>query len=135
MKSFILIVVAVAVLTLPRVSFASDESLIDMPGEWDSFYIVMLKQPERPDPNKALSNAELKVLMYQHIQYQLKLQKDSKALAGGGFAEIKEGNVGLTLLNVETLEEAEHIANQDPAVAGGHFHAIVYQWYVPAGRL
>lgn len=112
---------------------ASEPTPVEPPTEWDTYYVVMLK--EGPEFAAERSAESLQALMNDHIQYQLRLQESGQALASGGFGQVKEGMVGLTLLAVGSQAEAERIAKDDPAVADGRFAAIVHEWYVPAGRL
>lgn len=112
---------------------ASEPTPVEPPTEWDTYYVVMLK--EGPEFAAERSAESLQALMNDHIQYQLRLQESGQALASGGFGQVKEGMVGLTLLAVDSQAEAERIAKDDPAVAEGRFAAVVHEWYVPAGRL
>ncbi|RUO19973.1 hypothetical protein CWE08_08635 [Aliidiomarina iranensis] len=128
-KIFLMLVL----LSFPIAGKAENQKPIELPTEWDSYYVVLVKQ----GPNFAeLQGSEgLRALMFAHIQYQLGLQKDGIALSAGGFAEAKEGIAGLTILRASSLEEAEQIAHADPAVKAGRFAVVVYQWYVPGGSL
>ncbi|RUO34802.1 YciI family protein [Aliidiomarina soli] len=109
------------------------ETIYDMPTNWDTFYAVVVKQ----GPNHAddTDPAVTQAIMHQHIQYQLGLQHSGTAVAAGGFADASDGISGLTLLRAESLEDAERIANSDPAVQAGRFSVVVKTWYVPGGRL
>lgn len=72
--------------------------------------------------------------MSRHIDYQLRLQQSEQALAGGGFGQVKSAVIGMTMLRADSLDEAERLAQADPAVAA-EYSAVVREWYVPAGRL
>ncbi|MCC5879780.1 MAG: hypothetical protein JJU03_07795 [Idiomarina sp.] len=120
----------IAILTQAR---GASETILEMPSDWDTLYVVLLTEGPEYDDNSA--PAETQATMYQHIQYQLGLQDSGKAIAGGGFGEASDGMIGLTLLRAESLEEAQRIANDDPAVVAGRFHALVKTWYIPDGRL
>lgn len=109
------------------------DASVALPTEWSTYYVVLLREgPAYADERPADS---LQALMSRHIQYQLRLQQSGQALAGGGFGEAQDGVIGLTLLRAASLEEAARLARADPAVAAGRLSAVVYAWYVPAGRL
>lgn len=109
------------------------DSTIALPAEWSTYYVVLLR--EGPAGAAGLPADEGQAVMSRHIQYQLRLQRNGQAVAGGGFGQQHEGVVGMTLLRAGSLEEAERLAKADPAAAAGRFLAVVYEWYVPAGRL
>lgn len=104
------------------VLISARQPLVMLLGEGDQFSVD-------------LPAAELQQLMGDHIQYQLRLQRDGVAIAGGGFSQSEDGLIGLTLLRTSSLEEAQRIANADPAVQAKRFKATVREWWVPAGRL
>lgn len=87
----------------------------------------------REGPNDAAD--EDQEVVNRHIQYQLRLQQTGQAIAGGGFGHVQDGIIGLTLLRVDSLEEAERLAASDPAVEAGRLSAVVSAWYVPARRI
>lgn len=122
-------------LTAPAQAYLQDVggTVFEMPTDWDTLYVVLLS--EGPDYNDNSEPDKTQAIMYQHIQYQLGLQDSGEALAGGGFSEASDGMIGLTLLRANSLEDAQRIANQDPAVLAGRFKATVKAWYVPDGRL
>ena len=105
---------------------------IALPTQWSTYYVVLLKKG--PSSGNEPSAESSQTLMNEHIQYQLRLQQSGQALAGGGFKPLGDDVVGMTLLRAESLAEAERLARADPAVAAGRFSAVVYEWYVPAGR-
>lgn len=109
------------------------DSALPLPTEWSTYYVVLLKEgPTRPED---LARDSLRALMNSHIQYQLRLLQSGQALAGGGFRWGLEDVLGMTILRADSLEEAQRLAEADPAVAAGRFAAVVYEWYVPAGTL
>lgn len=111
----------------------SAESKIELPTEWSTYYVVLLK--DGPVSADELGADTLAAIMNSHIQYQLRLQEFGDALAGGGFGQSTDGVIGMTLLRAPSLEEAERVAGEDPAVAAGRLEPVVYEWYVPAGLL
>jgi uncharacterized protein YciI len=112
-------------------SIAAD-SVLALPSEWETYYLAFL----RPGPSRDLSEEALGDLMNRHIQYQLRLQADGRAVAAGGIApEPPSDLIGVTMLRAPSLEDARRWAGDDPAVAAGHFTVEVRTWYVPAGRV
>lgn len=111
----------------------SADSTIALPTQWDTYYVVLLK--EGSTDVRERSSDSLQVLMNHHIQYQLRLQQSGQAVASGGFGQAKDGFIGMSLLKAASLEEAECLAQADPAVKAGRFSAVVYAWHVPSGRL
>ncbi len=134
---FLVAALLAALIFFPTEARAQEEpaadSAIPLPTEWDTYYVVLLK--EGPAYGAKLSTDSLRSLMNRHIQYQLRLQKSGDAVAGGGFGGAKDGVIGMTLLRAASLDEAERLAGADPAVEAGRFSAVVYEWYVPGGRL
>ncbi|NNE34053.1 MAG: hypothetical protein HKN13_02380 [Rhodothermales bacterium] len=115
-------------------SVAGQEEPLPLPTEWETYYVMLI----RPGPVVEWQNEALQELMNDHIQYQLRLQADGRAIAAGGVAPDSTAAaplVGFTLLRASSLEEAKLWAEADPAVAAGRFSAEVRTWYVPAGRL
>ena len=109
------------------------DSTLPLPTEWSTYYVVLLKEgPTRPED---LSRDSLRMIMNNHIQYQLRLQQSGQAIAGGGFRWATDDILGMTLLRAGSIEEARRLAEEDPAVTAGRFAAVVYEWYVPAGTL
>lgn len=106
---------------------------LPIPEEWSTLYAWFLVanaeyEPRAEDEERAITAA--------HIQYQLRLQADGRAIAGGGLgAGPGESIVGLTILRVESLAAAQALADADPAVEAGRLVARVREWWVPAERL
>ncbi len=71
-----------------------------------------------------------------HIQYQLRLVKDGKSIVGGGLGPISgDMTVGLTILRASTKEEAQALAEADPAVRAGRLIVVVREWWVPSEQM
>jgi hypothetical protein len=113
----------------------TEDSIPDIPEAWDTYYVMLILPGA--DSVQHQSAEEVRTVMLDHIRYQLRLQRDSIALAAGGFDPRTSSTdpVGMTLLRVESIEDARRIAAEDPAVKAGRFSVSVYAWYVPAGRL
>lgn len=124
---------AVLVLLVSPLSLASPlgSATLPLPSEWQTLYVA-LQTPMSGGP--ALNEEALKLLDMLHIQYQLRLQADGRAVAAGGFGD-GEGPVGMTLLCADSLADAKALAEADPAVQFGQRRVQVREWYVPAGKV
>ncbi len=126
----ILIAAAVPLLALAPAAPAAD---LPLPEAWDTVYVLLLA--DNPDHRPGDKDHEA-AITHDHIQYQLRLQDDGRAVVAGGFGDGDRGDlVGMTILKAGTLAEARALAADDPAVRDGRFLARVSAWWVPAGRL
>lgn len=106
---------------------------LPMPEAWSTLYAWFLVAsaeyaPQSEDQERAITAA--------HIQYQLRLQADGRAIAAGGLGTGPgESIIGLTILRAESLAAAQALADADPAVEAGRLIAWVREWWVPAERL
>lgn len=104
---------------------------LPMPAEWQTLYAAFLT---RTTGGPVLSDDAQRLLQTLHIQYQLRLQADGRAVTAGGFAD-GETPVGMTLLCAASQDEARTLANADPAVQFGQMTVVVREWRVPVGRV
>lgn len=102
------------------------------PAAWSTYFMVFLHDgPQAQDRSPAAARA-----LQGHIQYQLRLHADGHAVAAGGLGPAPGTDlIGLTVLRVNSLEQAVRLADRDPAVIFGRFRAVVRPWYVPSGLL
>jgi uncharacterized protein YciI len=106
---------------------------LPIPTQWRTHFATLLVA--NPDYAPESEQAE-RALTAAHIQYQLRLQKEGRAIAAGGLAPMTgDPLIGLTILRAGTRDEAQAIADADPAVRAGRFLARVREWWVPAGQL
>jgi uncharacterized protein YciI len=119
-----------ALLLLAPAASAQD---LPLPAEWSTHYAWFLVA----DPGyRASSRAADSVVTHDHIQYQLRLQAEGRAIASGGFAPLEgDAVIGMTILRAGSREEAVRIAEADPAVVAGRLVARVREWWVPTERL
>lgn len=127
--------IAALVLLASPASFASPlgSATLPLPTEWQTLYVAF-ETPLSGGP--ALNEEALKLLDLLHIQYQLRLQADGRAVVAGGFGDGGgDGPVGMTLLCADSLADAKALADADPAVQFGQRRVVVREWHVPAGRV
>ena len=115
---------------LPHPACAQD---IAVPQEWSTHFAwFLVANPEYSPVSKSADSA----VTAAHIQYQLRLQRDGKAIVAGGLgAGPGEHIIGLTILRAGSRAEAQAVADADPAVRAGRFVAWVREWWVPTERL
>lgn len=119
-------------LVLPAATGAAAADL-PLPEAWDTVYVLLLVANPDHEPGDAGHEA---AVTRDHVQYQLRLQHEGRAVAAGGFGDgDREDMVGMTILKAASLAEARELAAADPAVEDGRFLARVNAWWVPAGRL
>lgn len=101
-----------------------------MPQKWDTAYVILLEvNPAYVAPSESAAGA----VMHAHIQYQLGLLADGRAMRGGPIADASATDVaGMTVLTVRSKSEAQAIAEADPGVRSGRFHVKVRTWTTPA---
>ncbi len=67
-----------------------------------------------------------------HNAYQLSLARDGRLKLGGPFANIAGG---MSILQVESIEEAQDLASKDPAVTSKIMRALVQHWEPSFGEV
>jgi uncharacterized protein len=103
-----------------------------LPTEFDSYAVVVLR---RPDDAPRLDEREADELQQRHARYIVSLVESGDAFAGGPFTDHSDPSLrGLTIFAVP-LDEAQGLANEDPAVRAGQLVAESFTWWMPAGQL
>jgi uncharacterized protein YciI len=125
--------IVVLALSVTPVVYSSPlgSATLPMPTEWQTLYAAFLTPLEG---GPALNAEALKLLDMLHIQYQLRLQADGRAVVAGGFGD-GESPIGMTLLCADSLADAKALAEADPAVQFGQRTVVVREWTVPASRI
>ena len=120
-------------MVLVAISGPSQAQELPLPTEWSTHFAWFLIA--NPDYTSSSATAD-SILSAQHIQYQLLLVEEGKAIAAGGFGPLPgDSIVGMTILRANTKEEAIHLAEGDPAVRAGRLLAVVREWWVPTEQL
>jgi uncharacterized protein YciI len=126
---------ALSILGTVSLQAAQDEPKLPplpMPEAFDTYYLALY---EKGPKHTAEMTPEVQELLVRHIQYQLRLKADGKALASGPLEAGNDPWLGIAILRAASLEEARKIADADPGVQSGRMAAKVYPWNVPAGQL
>lgn len=105
---------------------------MEMPGEFDSYAIVILRRP--PDAPE-LDEEEAEALQVRHRNHIMSLIQSGAAYAGGPFTDHSDPSLRGLVLFAVPLEEARGLAGEDPAVRAGQLVAESYTWWMPAGYL
>jgi len=80
-----------------------------------------------PGPNWIPGKPIYEQNLMEHAKYQERLLEQGKLVLAGPFSD---SSGGLTVLKVETENEARAIMEKDPAVIDGVFKAHVRPWHV-----
>jgi uncharacterized protein YciI len=76
--------------------------------------------------------ADLKAHLPEHLRYMIALEKDGKLFASGPFDMGVSGD-GMTILRVDTAEEARAIAERDPFVVNEIRTFEIREWTLMEG--
>lgn len=97
--------------------------------EMKQYYFVFLNSaPDRP----TLDSADAMEVQKGHLDNITKMWNEGKCKLAGPFMD-KNVMRGILILDVPTLEEAEALMQNDPAVIRGLLQPVIRPWYGPAG--
>jgi len=80
-----------------------------------------------PGPNWVRGKPVYEQDLSAHSEYQERLLGEGKIVLAGPFSD---SSGGLTVLRVDTEEEARRIMEQDPAVVDGVLKSVLRPWHV-----
>jgi hypothetical protein len=105
---------------------------VELPTEFDSYAVVVLRRPaDAPD----LPADEEERLQRRHVRHIMSLVESGDAYAGGPLLDASDPSlVGLMIFRVP-LDEARGLASEDPKVRAGQLVAESFTWSFPAGQL
>lgn len=99
-----------------------------------NYYVVVLRRGPSWTPERT---PEVQALFAGHMAHLQRMAADGKMVLAGPFDAPKEGGIGtpagLCIYAVETREEAERLAGEDPAVQAGRLTVEALPWYGPDG--
>lgn len=92
------------------------------------YFICFLKTGS----NRSQSETEAMELQKQHLAHISKMAADKKICMAGPFDD--ESDIqGIFIFNTPTQEEAERLANSDPAVKAGRLVVEIHPWWAAMG--
>jgi uncharacterized protein len=80
------------------------------------------------------TGGDVKTHLVAHLTYMIELERQGKLFASGPFGDGTSGD-GMTILRVETAEEARRIAAIDPFVVNGLRTFEIREWTVMEGSV
>lgn len=105
---------------------------LPIPTEFDTVHVALLIRTGGGPTDTAV----VRRLIYDHMQYKLRLLADGISLASGPTSDGDDERLaGISLLRAASMADARRIAEGDPAVRAGRFRVQIMQWLVPRGRL
>ena len=120
-------ILLVLLFALPLCSLAQnkpEEKKYDM----KTYYMVFLKK----GPDRTQDSVTAAKIQEGHMAHLNKMANDGKMHLAGPFME--DGDIrGICVYDVATKEEAEQLANEDPAIKFGRLVAEVHKWYAAKG--
>jgi uncharacterized protein YciI len=110
-----------------------DPPTSEPPSDFDQYQIVLLvRSPDAPE----MSEAETAELMRQHLGHFAKMQAAGWLRAAGPLRGDDVPTIaGICVYETSSVEMARRLAEDDPAVRGGHFVVQVLTWYTPKGTV
>lgn len=88
----------------------------------------------RGDRSQEFSKTELEEIQKGHLANINKHAEAGKIIAAGPFGDDGEWR-GILIFDVETMEEAEEILKQDPAVIAGRLRYELHPWWGAKGTV
>lgn len=85
-------------------------------------------------PVKIEDKAERMKVQKEHLRNMNRLAEEGKLIVAGPFLDGKE-NKGILIFNVESMEEAQKLAESDPGVKAGIFALELHPWYGSASLI
>lgn len=82
--------------------------------------------------NKSLDSSEAAEVQAAHLENMSKLAQEGTLVLAGPFLE-GDSLRGIFIFDVSSLEEAEKLANSDPAIQAGVLKMKLRRWYGSAG--
>lgn len=92
------------------------------------YYLCLLKKGPRRDQE----GEEAALIQQAHLDHLAKLAADRKICMAGPFAG--DGDIlGILIFSTPTLEEAQRLADSDPAVQVGRLIPEIHPWWAAVG--
>ena len=105
------------------------ESLV--PKDMVTYFMGLIRRGETWSPEVTEESTKLQ---NDHLSYIRRMFEEGVLTVAGPFTD--DGDLrGVFLFRTETLEEAQALAANDPAVKSGRLIVEIHPWMVPAGVL
>jgi uncharacterized protein YciI len=99
-----------------------------------SYFVVVLRRGPAWSPDRT---PEVQAIFEGHMAHLERMAALGKMVLAGPFDAPKDGGLGtpagLCIYAVDSREEAERLASEDPAVQAGRFTVEALPWYGPDG--
>ncbi|QSE98250.1 YciI family protein [Fulvivirga lutea] len=89
------------------------------------YFVELITNPDKPE----LPKAQVDSIQRAHMANISKMITDKKLVLAGPF----ENGGGIFILKVESMEEAEKLVAQDPAISAGRLTTEIRPWYTAKG--
>lgn len=107
---------------------AAGEEKTEEPPQMSQYFVGLIYMGDHRDANT--SQEDIMEIQRQHLDNISRLHRQGKMVMAGPFGHGGELR-GLFFYDVETLEEAEELAQTDPAVKAGRLRVDIYPWWGP----
>jgi uncharacterized protein YciI len=94
------------------------------------YFICLLKKGE----NRSHDKEATAKIQEGHMNHIAKMAADGTLAIAGPMGDDGELS-GIFILNVPTLEEAEKLVNEDPAIKSGRLKAKIHPWWAAKGSV
>ena len=112
-------------------AFAASALAADLPPKMTTYYFgVLMKAPKWT----AEATPERAKIQEGHLQHLQTMWKAGKLVLAGPLADDGDWR-GVLIYRTKTLEEAQRLANDDPAVKAGRLVVTMHPWMVERGIL
>jgi uncharacterized protein len=103
----------------------------DMPPNMTAYYFGILERGDKWTPGES---PELQKIQEGHLAHLDKMWKAGKLVLAGPLEDAGNWR-GILIYRTKTIEEAQALANDDPAVKAGRLKVTMHPWWVQRGIL
>ncbi|HEX4824709.1 MAG TPA: YciI family protein [Candidatus Polarisedimenticolaceae bacterium] len=103
----------------------------DMPSNMTTYYFGILEKGDRWTPG---DTPELQKIQEGHLAHLTAMWKAGKLVLAGPLGDAGDWR-GVLIYRTRTIEEAQTLANDDPAVKAGRLKVTMHPWWVQKGIL
>lgn len=111
--------------------FAGPSTAADLPPNMTTYYFGILVKGPQWSPEETPERAKIQE---GHMAHLTAMHKAGKLVLAGPLADGGDWR-GILIYRTKTLEEAQSLANEDPAVKAGRLAVTMHPWLVERGIL